>query len=441
MVVAILTTGASTSRFQNTSQGLRLPGQILRSSPRDIGACFTQAAPFPSLTMNRRTLLATLPALLSAAPTFAADKKWRVGVIGHTGRGNYGHGLDTMWLRLPETEIVAIADADAKGLAGAQKKLSVSKGYADYLQMLSEVRPDIVAVGPRHVDQHRDMIVAAAKAGAKGVYVEKPFCRSLEEADEILAACEKSGTKLAVAHRNRQHPVLPVIAQLIEEGLIGRVLEMRGRGKEDTRGGSLDLWVLGSHIINLANYFGGVPISCSAEVKQDGHLITKADVKQGDEGIGQLAGNEVHARYELTQGHTLYFDSIQNAGIKEAGFGLQIIGTKGIIDFRIDAEPLAHLLPGSPFQPKAEPRAWVPITTGGVGVPEPIKDLGRLVSSHEVAGRDLIACIEQNRAPLCDGIQGRQTLEAINAVFESHRLGGQRVSLPLQTRVNPLSLI
>ena len=391
--------------------------------------------------MNRRTLLTALPVVLATAPAFAADKKWRVGVIGHTGRGNYGHGLDTMWLRIPESEIVAIADADTKGLADAKKKLSVITGFADYRQMLAETKPDIVAVGPRHVDQHRDMIIAAAQSGARGVYVEKPFCRNLEEAEEILAACEKSGTKLAIAHRNRQHPALPVIAKLIEEGLIGRVLEMRGRGKEDTRGGSLDLWVLGSHIINVASYFGGEHISCSAEVKQDGHLITQADVKPGDEGIGLLAGNEVHARFELAKGITLYFDSIKEAGVKEAGFGLQIIGTKGIIDFRIDAEPLAHLLPGSPFQPKSGPRTWVPITTGGVGVPEPIKDLGRMVSSHEVAGRDLIACIEQNRTPLCDGVQGKHTIEVISAVFESHRLGGKRVNFPLQTRVNPLTLL
>jgi hypothetical protein len=200
---------------------------------RDIDECFAHAAEFSNSTMNRRTLLTsltTLPVVFESAQIFAAVKKWCVGVIGHTGRGDYGHGLDTMWLRIPETEIVA--------------------------------------------------------------------------------ACEKAGTKLAIAHRNRQHPILPVIAKLIEEGLIGRVLKMRGRGKEDARGGSLDLWVLGSHVINLACYFGGDPVTCSAEVKQDGRLITKADVREGDEAIGLLAGNEVHARYELNKGITLYFDSL-----------------------------------------------------------------------------------------------------------------------------------
>lgn len=393
--------------------------------------------------MNRRHLLASLPAVFTAASfAAAAESKLRVAVIGHTGRGNYGHGIDVMWLKIPAVEIVAVADADEKGLKAELKKLGVEKGFADYRAMLAEVKPDIVAIGPRHIDQHRDMLLAAIQAGARGIYIEKPFCRSLAEVDEVLAAAGKAGTKIAIAHRNRYHPVMPVVAKLIKEGGIGRVLEMRGRGKEDPRGGSLDLWVLGAHIFNLATYFGGAPQACCASVLQDGKPVTKADVKEGDEGIGALAGNEVHARFELAGGMPLFFDSIQNAGTKDAGFGLQIIGTKGIIDFRIDKEPVAHLCAGSPFNPALkEPRQWVPITTAGVNQPEPIADLGRQLASHETAGLDLIAAMRENRAPLCDAAQGRETIEMISAVFESHRLNGQRVSFPLKTRVNPLTLL
>jgi predicted dehydrogenase len=66
-----------------------------------------------------------------------------------------------MWLSLPETEIVAIADADATGLAAELKKLKLTKGYADYHAMLAETKSDLVAIGPRHIDQHRDMCLAA----------------------------------------------------------------------------------------------------------------------------------------------------------------------------------------------------------------------------------------------------------------------------------------
>ena len=40
-----------------------------------------------------------------------------MGVIGHTGRGNYGHGLDVVWNLLDETSIGAVADANEGGLA------------------------------------------------------------------------------------------------------------------------------------------------------------------------------------------------------------------------------------------------------------------------------------------------------------------------------------
>ncbi len=392
--------------------------------------------------MNRRQFIgSTLSAGFALAMhASAAERKLRVAVIGHTGRGNYGHGLDVVWLTLPdEVELVAVADADAKGLAAAQQRLKLAKGYADYRAMLAEAKPDIVAIAPRFIDEHHDMALAALAAGARGIYCEKPFCRSPAEADAILAACGKSGAKLAVAHRNRYHPALPVAEKLVKEGALGRLLEIRARGKEDERGGALDLWVLGAHLFNLINFFCGAPAACTATVLQDGRPATRADVKDGAEGTGPLAGNEVHARYETERGIPAFFDSVQKAGDKQAGFGLQLIGTAGTLDFRVDQEPFVHLLPGGAVQLRKEPRAWVPVSSAGPGRPEPIADLARLVSSHQLAVRDLLAALREHRAPLCDAQAGRTTIEMICAVFDSHRLGSQRVTFPLQTRENPVT--
>lgn len=393
--------------------------------------------------MKRRRFLTTASLATITTRTRAAgsNARLRVAVIGHTGRGNYGHGIDSMWLDLPETVIVAVADADEGGLNTAKKKLKVENGYSDYHAMLQKEQPDIVAVGPRHLDQHRDMIVAAIEAGAKGVYCEKPFCRSLQEADEIVAAADAKNVKVALAHRNVYHPVLPNLKIMLADGLIGRVLELRLRGKEDRRGGSEDLWVLGTHLFNLAHYLEGPPLTCSATVLKDGKPVTRADVIDGPEGIGPLAGNEVHARFEMESGRPVFFDSIHNAGTKEAGFGAQIIGTGGIIDLRIDKEPLVHLLKGSPFSPANQPGQWLPLTTGGIAVREPIENLGHDVAHHLTQGRDLIAAIREDRAPLCDARAARITVEMVSAVFESHRKGGSLVSLPLETRVNPLTLL
>src|SRR6187551_3365361 len=102
--------------------------------------------------MNRRTFLsasASMAIALAARRASAADKRWRVGVIGHTGKGDYGHGLHTMWLSLPETEIVGVADPNPKGLENARKKLNNPPGFADFRQMLAETKPEIVAICTR----------------------------------------------------------------------------------------------------------------------------------------------------------------------------------------------------------------------------------------------------------------------------------------------------
>ena len=390
--------------------------------------------------MNRRTFLAAGTAALTF-PAIAKSlvKKLRVAVIGHTGRGNFGHGLDTVWLGLPETEIVAVADANAGGLANAKKRLKAKDGFADYRKMLASVKPDIVAVCPRQPDQHRDMALASIEAGAKGIYIEKPFVRTPGEADSIVAACKKHGAKVAVAHRNRYHPTLQAIDKYIAGGGLGKVLEIRGRGKGDRRGGTEDLWVLGSHTLNLINYFGGKPKSCSAVLKQDGRPVTKADVKPGNEALGPLAGNELHARYEMERGMIAYFDSIANDTTANHGFGLQIIGSKGIIAMKCDRHPLAHLVPGNPFQPTDSPRPWIPFSSAGPGKPEPIADLADHVGHHVTSARDLVDAVRKNRQPLCNVHEAAMTVEMICAVFESHRLGGRAVAIPLKERGNALA--
>jgi len=57
----------------------------------------------------------------------AAGAKYRVAVIGRTGKGNYGHGLDVVWKDIDRTEIVAVADEDAKGRAAGHQKGSMRR--------------------------------------------------------------------------------------------------------------------------------------------------------------------------------------------------------------------------------------------------------------------------------------------------------------------------
>ncbi|MCH5373696.1 MAG: Gfo/Idh/MocA family oxidoreductase, partial [Planctomycetes bacterium] len=282
----------------------------------------------------------------------------------------------------------------------------------------------------------RDMVVAAAERGIH-VYMEKPFCRTLAEADEIVAACEKNNVKLAIAHQTRYSPRLHVVRQLLEDGAIGQVLELRGRGKEDHRGGGEDLWVLGSHVMNLIQHLGGEPDWCFARVLQDGRPITREDVQPGNEGIGSLAGDTVSAMYGLDDGVTAYFGSKRNAA--GGRFGLQIYGSAGIIEILTGHLPPVYILQDPTWSPGRSRRNWVPVTSAGIGKEEPLVD-GGLHGGNLLACRDLIAAIEEDRYPECNVYEARATVAMIAAVFESHRRNAP-VNFPLETRKNPLDLL
>ena len=360
---------------------------------------------------------------------------YRVAVFGRTGHGNYGHGLDTCWARIPGVEVVAVADDDQRGLAAAAKRLQIKAAYLDYRKLLSEVPVDLVAVAPRWVDQHHAMAIAAAEHGAH-IYMEKPFCRTLAEADEVVAACNKHKVKLALAHPTHYSPKLQTIRDLIAEGAIGRVLEYRARGKEDSRGGGLDLWVLGTHVLDMILAIGGKPQWCQARVTQDGQPVTSQHVGEGAEGIGPLAGDEVQAMFGMSDGATAYFSSRRNAKHQPSRYGLQIHGSGGVIELLEGTLPDVRILKDSSWSPGRSGRQWQNVSSAGIDKPEPL-DQERFRARHHLAILDLLQAIKDDRPPINDVLAARDVLEMIVSVFESHRQG-KPVALPLEHRDNPL---
>jgi predicted dehydrogenase len=115
--------------------------------------------------------------------------------------------MDLVFADRPGIEIVALADPDEAGRAKAQQRVRARKTYADYREMLEKERPQLVSVCPRWTDQHHAMVRAALAVGAH-VYCEKPFTRTLAEADDLLATAQRTNRKIAVASRagSRRRP-------------------------------------------------------------------------------------------------------------------------------------------------------------------------------------------------------------------------------------------
>lgn len=397
-------------------------------------------------TQSRRQVL-QLGAVMLAASALSSSfaraavsrKLLRVGMIGATKRGDYGHGLDVAMAKAPGVEIVALADADEAGREAARKRTNPKAVYGDYREMFAKEKLDVVAICPRWIDQRREMLLAAAEAGCH-VYMEKPFCRTPKECDEVIAAMAEKKLHVAIAHTAQYSPVLDLVVSLIKAGEIGEVLELRARGKEDQRGGGEDLWVLGSHLFGMMRLLvGGDAKHCTAEVLKEGRAIAKGDVVDGAEGIGPLAGDQVSARYGFDRGVSGYFASRRGAGGNPGRFAIQVFGTKGVIEMESGYLTKAWLLRDSSWSPGRSGKTWEPITSAGVGKAEPRRD-GSYEGGHLAAIADLMECIEQGRQPKCSAEDGRAIVEMIAAVFESQRLG-TAVELPLKTRVNSLTLL
>lgn len=370
-------------------------------------------------------------------------ERLRVAVIGRTDRGDWGHAIDELWADAQQpfarTQLLAVADESQAGLlkAAARLSLDASPGVAfrDWQKMLTTVRPDIVAICMRQIDCHAEMAIAAAAAGAKGIFMEKPFVQTRTQADAVIAACQKANTKLSLALVNRHSPAYAAARDLIEDGRIGRVLELRGRGKEDARGGGEDLWVLGCHVLDMMVDLGGTPQWCEAAVTLGGRAITKADAVAGPEGIGLIAGDSLNAVFGLADGPIGFFSSVREAGLKQPNFGLTVVGTKGAIHIRPDQVPHAYLREAPLWRVDKE-FSWRPIGPEGLGLEvaagDPDRQAQRVHWAH-LATTDLIDAISADREPETGMYAGRTVVEMTAAIYES-ALSGTRIEWPL----NPL---
>jgi predicted dehydrogenase len=364
-------------------------------------------------------------------------KTWQVAVIGRTGKGNYGHGLDVVWKEIPNIEVVAVADPDDKGRAAAAERIKARHSYADYRAMLEKEKPQIVSVADRYLDEHRDMVVACAQAGAS-IFLEKPMARTLAEADEMIKACETHHVKLAIAHQTRHSPRLVRVRELIDSGRLGDVLELRGRGKEDSRGGGQDLMVLGTHIFDLMRLLAGDARWCFAQVFQAGKKATRADIRPGGEGMGPIQGDHITASYGFDRGVLGTFGTHRARHGVSQRFGLTIYGSRGVLHTGTGSLPPVKFLDDPAWGMGRVEAKWQEVTSAGLGKPEPLKDGGLGLGNVWIV-RDLIDAIEKDRQPLGSMYDARAALEMILAVYESHRREAP-VSLPLKERRHPLAV-
>ena len=353
----------------------------------------------------------------------SSKEKYRAAAIGRTGRGGYGHGLHLAYKELENVEFVAVADEEEEGRTKAQEETGAPRAYVGYQEMLAREKPDIVSVCPRWTDCHLEMVLACLEAGAH-VYCEKPMTWNLEEGDQIVSMAEIAGRKVAVAHQGVYLPRIQGVKRILEEGCIGQVQTIYAHGKQDRRGGGEDMIVLGTHLFNMMRFFVGEVAWMSAHVTVEGRALEQGDIREPGEPVGPVAGDCVDSYFAFASGVAGFFDSRKDQAGSSRRYGMEIVGSEGIISLRGGSGSELMIYPYPVFLPAERQQGWLPLDE----VPDQPLGVG-----NRRAIVDLIEAIEEEREPLSSARDAVAALEMILGAYES-QITGARVKLPMQRR-------
>ncbi|MBI1318266.1 MAG: gfo/Idh/MocA family oxidoreductase [Candidatus Hydrogenedens sp.] len=187
------------------------------------------------MTMSRRTFMGASAGAILTAGTFAqgsafgANGRINMAVIGVRGRG--GSHIDG-WLESPDSELVALCDADEHFLEARAREVEKRTGkkvktFTDMRELFEDKEIDAVSIAtPNH--WHALAAIWAVQAG-KDVYVEKPGTHNYFEGLQLMAAAEKYDRIIQHGTQRRSEANWMRDIALIQSGeIIGDVYMARG---------------------------------------------------------------------------------------------------------------------------------------------------------------------------------------------------------------------
>jgi predicted dehydrogenase len=197
--------------------------------------------------------------------------------------------------------ICGVSDIAEQARAAAREscKLDPSASFADGVEMLRNVHPDALVIATT-APSHAPLVVAAAKAGVRYILCEKPMATSLGEAREMMDACRRSGTVLAINHQMRFMEQYTRVKALIGSEQLGPLASVV------VAASNFGLAMNASHYFEMFRYVSGVPVHSVNAWFEDAKLANPRGPQFEDRSGRILAHSE--------GGPSLYLDFSVNAG-------------------------------------------------------------------------------------------------------------------------------
>ncbi len=258
--------------------------------------------------------------------------------IGVIAAGQMGQRHANVCRQLPEVELRAVADLNAQAAHAAADPAGAAV-HTDWHDLLA--RDDIQAVSICLPDwDHRDAVIAAAEAG-KHILLEKPLAIDVADADDMVAAVERTGITLLVGHTLHFDPRYAMPLEDYRRGAIGDIIHVFARrnnpitSAEKFEGNTTVLQFLGIHDIEYVLSMVDEPV---VRVTAESHrvLATKLGIDDAVFTLERFASGAV-ASFEHAW-------TLPSQTYRALDARLDAVGAEGMI--RIDCAPATSMTIG-----------------------------------------------------------------------------------------------
>jgi len=287
-------------------------------------------------------------------------------------------------------KLVAVADVNREKAAKCKERWDAPASYHSAEEMFAKEKIDIVSICT-HPDSHAELVRLAARHGVKAIFCEKPMAKTLAEADEMIALCEKNGILLMIDHQRRFDSLYRQVRSSIMEGKLGKPRQASFyyvKGIMNT----------GSHMFDMMRFlFGDVkeviafPSANPSSLPDDPNLDGFVTFKDGMRCCVQALDVDEYGMFEID-----IYGSLGRLRISHYGSGFEYYAAMESRQF----SGMRELYPAkAPFDAKPSKSPLV----------EGVKHM--------------LACLDGKEEPVSTGEDGRRALELVQAFKESAKTG------------------
>lgn len=286
--------------------------------------------------------------------------------------------------------------------------------YTDMHEMMAQSDIDVVVVLTES-GHHASHTIALAPYG-KHIVVEKPMALTLDDADAMIAACERAGVRLFVVKQNRFNVPVVKAREALERGRLGRLVLGTVRVR----------WCRPQAYYDQATWRGTWAMDGGVLANQASHHVDMLQWMMGDVVSVHARGATIAARIEAedTAVATLRFAS-GALGVIEATTAtrprdlegsISLIGDRGTIEiagFAVNKMRHWHFIDQMPDDDDVMERYSVnPPNVYGFG--------------HQAYYEHLVKAIQSDRPGLVEGREGRRSLALLTSIYESIASGTEQ---------------